>query len=216
MKDIEKLVNLFSAHTNNSEVLNNIVRVHSGLLLKWQKIVNLIGLSDERDIADFLYLDSFFALKTVTDFLKSEGIVIKEISDIGSGAGFPSLFWTYFISDAEVVFYEPKRKKANFLRDFIRLSAFGNYSVKEEMVGKDTLRTQLIVSKAAINIHDWPGFGISNLGKGGILLSLLTQDSLGIYKESLKRTGKVGRSFLFDYILPYSDRKRFVGVVVRK
>ncbi|MGB9599787.1 MAG: RsmG family class I SAM-dependent methyltransferase [Myxococcota bacterium] len=216
MIDIGKIIEYFSRHSDNIEEINRVVKLHSNMLLRWQRIANLIGLSDARDIAEFLYLDSFKAIKLVSEYLKMEGVKIEEISDIGSGAGFPSIFWFYFIPDARVILYEPKRKKANFLKDFIRIADLKNYSVIEEMVDKESLQTELIVSKAAININDWVRFGISNVRRGGVVVSLLTEESMRIYDRSVEKVGRVLKRDYVEYLLPYSQKRRIVGIIFKK
>ncbi|MGC8927881.1 MAG: RsmG family class I SAM-dependent methyltransferase [Myxococcota bacterium] len=216
MMDIGKIIEYFSRHSDNIEEINRVVKLHSNMLLRWQRIANLIGLSDARDIAEFLYLDSFKAIKLVSEYLKMEGVKIEEISDIGSGAGFPSIFWFYFIPDARVILYEPKRKKANFLKDFIRIADLKNYSVIEEMVDKESLQTELIVSKAAININDWVRFGISNVRRGGVVVSLLTEESMRIYDRSVEKVGRVLKRDYVEYLLPYSQKRRIVGIIFKK
>ncbi len=216
MIDIGKIIEYFSRHSDNIEKINRVVKLHSNMLLRWQRIANLIGLSDARDIAEFLYLDSFKAIKLVSEYLKMEGVKIEEISDIGSGAGFPSIFWFYFIPDARVILYEPKRKKANFLKDFIRIADLKNYSVIEEMVDKESLQTELIVSKAAININDWVRFGISNVRRGGVVVSLLTEESMRIYDRSVEKVGRVLKRDYVEYLLPYSQKRRIVGIIFKK
>lgn len=212
----DKVVEYFSKYSPISDELNAFVRRHFELLLKWQNISNLIGITDEKEIAELLYLDSFIVLKCVSEFLKSENICISNIADIGSGAGFPSIFWFYFLPEAIVTFYEPKRKKANFLREFIRISGLKNYKVEEKMVQRKSLLTQLIISKAAININDWPRFAISNLLRGGVAVSLLSPNSEKIYSNALAKVGKIAKSVVIGYNLPYSQKNRFVGIIVKR
>ncbi|MCX7945219.1 MAG: class I SAM-dependent methyltransferase [Deltaproteobacteria bacterium] len=216
MERSEKVINYFSSYVGDNDYLNNLVRIHFNLMLKWQKIGNLIGLSDDRDIAEFLYLDSFIALKHVSEFLLTQGIEVSDISDIGSGAGFPSIFWVHFLPDVRVSFFEPKRKRANFLREFIRTADLKNYIVKEEMVKKESLKTQLVISKAAININDWPRFGLSNLSRRGILVSMLTSESEIIYHRAIQKVGRILRSEIIRYTLPYSSKPRALGIIQKK
>lgn len=216
MKDIDKIVSFFSMYSGNNDKLNDVVRLHCQMLLKWQKIANLIGLSEERDIAEFLYVDSYFVIKLVSEYLNLQNIKINEISDIGSGAGFPSLFWSYFMPQTKVTLYEPKRKKANFLKDFIRIAELKNYEVKEIMVRPESLQTELIISKAAININDWVRFGLSNLKRGGVLISLLTEETKKIYNKSMENKGRIMSKELIEYTLPFSLKSRSIGIVIKK
>ncbi len=216
MKNIDAVIKNFERYANDDERLKDVIKIHLGLLLKWQKIVNLIGLTSEVEISEFLYLDSYLALKSVSEFLYEKKIDVNEISDIGSGAGFPSIFWFYFLSEVRVVLFESKRKKANFLMEFIREAGLKNYEVKEEMVKREMLRTDLIISKAAININDWTRFGISNVKKNGVVVSLLSKPSSEIYNKVLEKTPRVLESHIREYKLPNTDTIRQVGIIIKK
>lgn len=216
MKDIDVIINDFKTYIGGDGNIERVMRVHLSLLLKWQKIVNLIGVTSEREIAEFLYLDSFIALKNVAEFLLTRRIDIEEVSDIGSGAGFPSLFWFYFLPDVRVVLFESKRKKANFLREFIREAELKNYEIREEMVMPKRLQTDMIISKAAMPISNWTRFGISNVKKRGIVVSLLSAGSLSVYNKSLEKTPQVFESYVKEYRLPYSNTKREIAIIIKK
>jgi 16S rRNA (guanine527-N7)-methyltransferase len=216
MKNVEIILKCFNDYASDSETLREQVRLHFELLMKWQRIVNLIGLTKEEEIAEFLYIDSFLAIKNLCEFLSLRGMSIPEVADIGSGAGFPSIFWSFFMPDIRVILYEPKRKKANFLRDFIHLADIKNYEVKEMMVKKESILTHLIISKAAININDWPRFGISNVRRQGVVVSLLTEETMKIYSKTIEKTPRVRESVILKYTLPLSKQERFIGVLIKK
>jgi len=216
MKNTEVILKCFGDYASDSKALGELIRIHFGLLIKWQRIANLIGLTREEEIAEFLYIDSFLALESVSKFLQRKNLSVYEISDIGSGAGFPSIFWFFFLPDVRVILYEPKRKKANFLKDFIRISNLKNYQVRELMVGRESILTDLIISKAAININDWSRFGISNVRHQGVVVSLLTDETMKIYSQAIEKTPRVSESVILKYTLPLSKKERFIGVLIKK
>jgi len=216
MKNTEVILKCFGDYASDSKALGELIRIHFGLLVKWQRIANLIGLTREEEIAEFLYIDSFLALESVSEFLQKKNLSVSEISDIGSGAGFPSIFWSFFLPDVRVILYEPKRKKANFLKDFIRISNLKNYEIRELMVGKESILTDLIISKAAININDWSRFGISNVRHQGVVVSLLTDETMKIYSKTIEKTPRVSESVILKYTLPLSKKERFIGVLIKK
>lgn len=76
-------------------------------LFKWNKIHNLTGAKDETTVNEFIY-DAIFPLS----FLPK----IKNLMDIGSGAGFPGMILAFGLPDVDVTLVEPLTKRASFLQ----------------------------------------------------------------------------------------------------
>jgi 16S rRNA (guanine527-N7)-methyltransferase len=76
-------------------------------LFKWNKIHNLTGAKDEKTIDQFIY-DAVYPVS----FLPS----VKNLLDIGTGAGFPGMILALALPDTEVTLVEPLSKRASFLQ----------------------------------------------------------------------------------------------------
>ncbi len=76
-------------------------------LFKWNKIHNLTGAKDEKTVDDFIY-DAVFPVS----FLPK----IKNLLDIGTGAGFPGMILALALPDTMVTLVEPLAKRASFLQ----------------------------------------------------------------------------------------------------
>ncbi|MEA2091556.1 MAG: 16S rRNA (guanine(527)-N(7))-methyltransferase RsmG [Campylobacterota bacterium] len=76
-------------------------------LFKWNKIHNLTGAKDEKTIDEFIY-DAIFPLS----FLPK----VKNLLDIGTGAGFPGMILAIGLPDTQVTLVEPLTKRASFLQ----------------------------------------------------------------------------------------------------
>ena len=76
-------------------------------LKKWNKIHNLTGAKKEELMDKFIY-DAVFPLS----FLPK----VKNILDIGTGAGFPGMILAFALPDTEVILCEPLQKRASFLQ----------------------------------------------------------------------------------------------------
>jgi len=109
-------------------------------LMKWNKIHNISGAKDEATMDDFIY-DSVFAVS----FLPK----VKNILDIGSGAGFPGMILALALPDTEVTLVEPLTKRASFLQYIKATLNLKNVKVVkkrvEEMPGESF---ELITSRA--------------------------------------------------------------------
>lgn len=76
-------------------------------LKKWNKIHNLTGAKKEELMDKFIY-DAVFPVS----FLPK----VKNILDIGTGAGFPGMILAFALPDTEVILCEPLQKRASFLQ----------------------------------------------------------------------------------------------------
>ena len=83
------------------------VKKYKEHLKKWNKIHNLTGAKKE-DLMDKFIYDAVFPVS----FLPK----VKNILDIGTGAGFPGMILAFALPDTEVILCEPLQKRASFLQ----------------------------------------------------------------------------------------------------
>lgn len=109
-------------------------------LFKWNKIHNLTGAKDEKTLNEFIY-DSVFPVS----FLPK----VKNILDIGTGAGFPGMILAFALPDTQVTLAEPLAKRASFLQ-FIKadLGLENVTVVKKRVEEMPTQIFELITSRA--------------------------------------------------------------------
>ena len=88
------------------------IEQYKKLLLKWNKVHNLTGIKNKEQLDDFIY-DSIYPVS----FLPK----IKNLMDIGTGAGFPGMMLAIGMSNVEVTLVEPLSKRASFLQ-FVKAS----------------------------------------------------------------------------------------------
>ncbi len=76
-------------------------------LFKWNKVHNLTGAKDEITIDDFIF-DALYPI----GFLPK----VKNLLDIGTGAGFPGMILALALPEVKVTLVEPLTKRAGFLQ----------------------------------------------------------------------------------------------------
>ena len=109
-------------------------------LFKWNKIHNLTGAKDEKTVDNFIY-DAVFPVS----FLPK----IKNLLDIGTGAGFPGMILALALPDTQVTLVEPLAKRASFLQFIKGDLGLGNVTVvmkRVEEMPKEIF--ELITSRA--------------------------------------------------------------------
>ena len=92
--------------TLNDQFFEYVVR-YKEQLKKWNKIHNLTGAKKEELMDKFIY-DAVYPIS----FLPK----VKNILDIGTGAGFPGMILAFALPDTEVILCEPLQKRASFLQ----------------------------------------------------------------------------------------------------
>ena len=109
-------------------------------LFKWNKIHNLTGAKDEDTLNHFIY-DAVFPVS----FLPK----VKNLLDIGTGAGFPGMILAMALPDTQITLAEPLTKRASFLQ-FIKADlGLNNVKVVKKRVQEMDKETfELVTSRA--------------------------------------------------------------------
>lgn len=114
------------------------------LLLHWNQRVSLTGASSLHEVLLDHVLDSLAA----TAFVPEAG----DAADLGSGAGFPGIPLAIVKPGTAFALVEPRRKRANFLREAIRELHLKNASViesrAEEMSSRYAQTFDLVTARA--------------------------------------------------------------------
>jgi 16S rRNA (guanine527-N7)-methyltransferase len=89
-----------------------------GLLLKWNRRINLTAVRSEEEIVTRHFGESLFAAEHLLETRNSK---LETAFDLGSGAGFPGLPLKIYAPTMHVTLIESRQKKAAFLREVIRV-----------------------------------------------------------------------------------------------
>ena len=92
-------------------------------LQRWAQVFNLVGQPDVKTIIRKHILDSL----AFSYILPGQGV----FADLGSGAGFPGLVLGVAGQKREILLIEARRKRANFLRQVVRMTGVENIRVFE-------------------------------------------------------------------------------------
>ena len=114
-------------------------------LHKWNKIHNLTGARNEPMMDEFIF-DALYPLT----FLPK----VKNLMDIGTGAGFPGMILAFALPDTEVTLVEPLTKRASFLQ-FIKADlGLNNVTVVKKRVEEmESCIFELITSRAVTDTN---------------------------------------------------------------
>jgi 16S rRNA (guanine527-N7)-methyltransferase len=148
--DSKQLINQLVRNGLNlsDDQIKNLM-VYLELLVKWNKVINLVGRSDWRLILNDLVMDSFFLGSFLSGLLKLK--TNETVLDLGAGAGLPGiplrLVWdqgTYYLVESRV-------KRAAFMNQAIAAMNIENTFVinrRVQDIDPDILPARLIISRA--------------------------------------------------------------------
>jgi 16S rRNA (guanine527-N7)-methyltransferase len=167
-------------------------------LIEWNSRTNLTGMRERSRMILELFLDS---LVTVPLLPLSGGVL-----DVGSGAGFPAIVIKILLPGLSLQLVESNSKKANFLKQVIRLLRLSNVEVinkRIEEVGIEICPNgfDVVTSRALTNLKqlvNWCSVFLSTKGK------LVYYSGSGI-NENIKDAEILikDRGLLLDRVIPY-------------
>lgn len=107
---------------------------YGDILLKWNSVMNLTAVTDEKEIVIKHYVDSL----TVLPYIDRSGA--KNFADIGTGAGFPGIPVKIMRPDLHVLLLDSLAKRVNFLNEVISelgLKGIRAVHMRAEDAGRD-------------------------------------------------------------------------------
>ena len=85
--------------------------IYGDILLKWNSVMNLTAVTDERDIVIKHYVDSLTLIPYI------DKACAKSFADIGTGAGFPGIPVKIIRPELNVLLVDSLAKRVNFLNE---------------------------------------------------------------------------------------------------
>ena len=195
-----------------------------------------ISLSDDTISSLIIYLETLRRWSKTTDLVSQPAphvVIHKHILDslavspalapacrfidLGSGAGFPGLILAMAGRKREATLLEPRRKRANFLKDVARLAHLKNVTVYESRAESGAKEQDLresfdvAMTRATWDIKTFLSFAWPFLKKDGTALAMKGKKG---EQELLNYKANPGPQFCFskrhDYTLPAGQEERYV------
>ena len=170
----------FQAETGVSRETLGRLRIYADLLVKWQRSINLVGESTQKDLWRRHFLDS----AQLYPHLPHDS---QPVFDLGSGAGFPGLVLA-IMGVPDVCLIESDGRKAAFLREVIRATEVdASVHVGRIEAFQPKERARVITSRALASLDKLLGFAEPLLASEGVCLFLKGQKAREELTDSEKK-----------------------------
>lgn len=151
----------------------NGLQVYLELLLKWNRVMNLVGRTDWRFILNDLIMDSFF----LDSFLRRvfEGSEEDTVLDLGAGAGLPGIPLRLVWKQGTYCLVESRLKRTAFMNQAIGAMNIENTMVlncRVQDIDPAILPARLIISRAFMPWPELLPLAGAMLGEKGMLIVL--------------------------------------------
>ena len=134
------------------------------LLLKWNARINLTAIRTPEEIVQRHFGESFF----VAHSLLSQGAV-KDVIDLGSGAGFPGMPFAMLAPEAHVTLIESNHKKATFLKELVFSLGLKNVTVFAGRAEMFSGTATVVTMRAVENFDRTLPLALRLVGSGGCI-----------------------------------------------
>lgn len=188
------------------------------LLIEWNKVMNLTGITDYHEVNEKHFVDSLSIIQAI-DLNQVENVI-----DIGTGAGFPGIPLKIAFPHLNIVLLDSLNKRINFLNEVIeKLELQGIETIHgraEDFAKRKEYREQfsVCVSRAVANLATLSEYCLPYVKTGGKFISYksgeIDEEVINSEKAISILGGKVERIIKFS--LPNTEIKRSFVVVSKE
>lgn len=144
--------------------------IYKNLLVEWNKVMNLTGITEDKEVAVKHFADSVTALN-IADFKD------KSVIDVGTGAGFPGLPLKIVCPSVKLTLLDSLAKRLNFLKEVCRSIDCEVEFVhgRAEELGQDENyreKFDIAVSRAVAPLNVLCEYDLPYVKVGGLMIAL--------------------------------------------
>ena len=178
-------------------------------LQRWSQVFNLVGQHDAKTIIRKHILDSL----AFSQILPRQGV----FADLGSGAGFPGFILAVAGQEREVFLIETRRKRANFLKQAVRITGIENIRIfegrAEEFATQDSRPDwfDTVVTRATWDISHFLTLSFPIVKEGGYAVAMRgpqKKDEVAAGEDHLPY-GRFIQEAIDEYRLPFGEGDRY-------
>lgn len=188
---------------NFSDQVNDQLMTYLNLVEKWNRVYNLTAIRDRDEMIKLHFLDSLSILNYVN---------VKNILDVGSGAGFPGIVLAIAKPEMKVTVMDSVNKKTTFMQQVKSELSLSNLNVLNGRVEalQPTTLFEAVTSRAFSNLRNMMSLTQHTLQKNGVWLAMKSKD----VKQELEAFEK-NQYTLIPLEVPFINAERYL-VLLKK
>ena len=173
------------------------------LVEKWNRVYNLTAIREREEMIKLHFLDSLSILKHVH---------VKNILDVGSGAGFPGIVLAITKPELKVTVMDSVNKKTTFMQQVKSELSLTNLDVVNSRVEdyQPTTLFEAVTSRAFANLKNMMSLTQHTLQKEGVWLAMKSKD----VKQEVEAFEK-NQYTLIPLEVPFINAERYL-VILKK
>jgi len=173
------------------------------LVEKWNRVYNLTAIREREEMIKLHFLDSLSILKHVQ---------VKNILDVGSGAGFPGIVLAITKPELKVTVMDSVNKKTTFMQQVKSELSLTNLDVVNSRVEdyQPTTLFEAVTSRAFSNLKNMMSLTQHTLQKEGVWLAMKSKD----VKQEVEAFEK-NQYTLIPLEVPFINAERYL-VILKK
>ena len=186
-----------------SDQMIDQLMTYLNLVEKWNRVYNLTAIRERDEMIKLHFLDSLSIFNNVH---------VKNILDVGSGAGFPGIVLAITKPELKVTVMDSVNKKTTFMQQVKSELALTNLDVVNSRVEdyQPTTLFEAVTSRAFSNLKNMMSLTQHTLKKEGVWLAMKSKD----VKEELEEFEK-NQYILIPLEVPFIDAERYL-VILKK
>lgn len=192
-------------------------RTYYELLVEWNKVMNLTGITQEEEVYEKHFVDSLAAAKAV-DLTKTDSL-----ADVGTGAGFPGIPLKIAFPHMQVTLLDSLNKRVQFLNcvtEKLGLKEIETVHGRAEDLAKNKAYREkfgLCVSRAVSNLSTLSEYCLPFIRVGGIFVSYKSSSADEEIRESEYAISVLGGNIerIEKFKLPETEIER-AFVIIQK
>jgi len=209
----EMNINLKNLNIDLTEEQLNSFYKYMNLLIEKNKVMNLTGITDPKDIVLKHFIDSLTVLKYVQDG--------SFLIDVGTGAGFPGLPLKIANASIEVTLLDSLNKRINFLNEVVNENNLGNITTihgRAEDFGQNQKYREnfdVVVSRAVAPLNILLEYMLPFVKMGGKCICMKgsnCEEEIENAKKAIKVLGGEIEK-IEEFTLPNSDNNRTILII---
>lgn len=186
----------------SDQVIDQLM-TYLNLVEKWNRVYNLTAIRERDEMIKLHFLDSLSILNHVH---------VKNILDVGSGAGFPGIVLAITKPELKVTVMDSVNKKTTFMQQVKSELALANLDVVNSRVEdyQPTTLFEAVTSRAFSNLKNMMSLTQHTLQKEGVWLAMKSKD----VREELEAFEK-NQYTLIPLAVPFINAERYL-VILKK